>query len=649
MEKNSITCFYKCLNTSLLITLLLLLAILFTGIAPAVQAAQEEEETVPQSLEELESRIEKVLYETNTPGAAVVLTTSEEVLWVGAMGIADLEEKRPVTEETMFRVGSVSKSFVGLAMLQLQERGLLNLEDPLGELVPELSKDNPWEDTNPVRLVHLLEHTAGYDDMSLGEYVLSDPDIILEEALKINPGTREVRWSPGRHASYSNVGPSVAAHAAEKVTGQSFEDIVQEYLLDPLKMETASFFLTPTARERLTKSYGPDGISEIPYSYIIYRPSGALNVTPREMANFMQMLLNRGTYQGENLLSPESVQRFERPETALSAEQGLQMMGFGPGSFKSLGEGFVFAGHDGGIDGFLSSYGYLPEHGLGYFCSINSPNGQAFTEILRLTRGYLTRDLEKTALPEAVTLPPEELAQYTGYYETYTPRMEVSRFLEVILGLTRLEQEEGNLYIRPLLGGSNELVPVGEGQFRGPEDPVATTVFIPKEDGGWFFQGYGGPVSVNLRSISPWIYWLRLGLTVGSSLLMASSLLFALVWVPLKLFGKLKEDKYLSLRILPMLPPLTFLGIALLLILSTATGGNPMEMFGNLTVWSIGLFLLTLVFGFTSLAALVQSIRAWRWEVSTPLWVYSLLVSLANMTVTLFLGYWGIIGFRIWA
>ncbi len=175
MEKNSITCFYKCLNTSLLITLLLLLAILFTGIAPAVQAAQEEEETVPQSLEELESRIEKVLYETNTPGAAVVLTTSEEVLWVGAMGIADLEleEERPVTEETMFRVGSVSKSFVGLAMLQLQERGLLNLEDPLGELVPELSKDNPWEDTNPVRLVHLLEHTAGYDDMSLGEYVLS--------------------------------------------------------------------------------------------------------------------------------------------------------------------------------------------------------------------------------------------------------------------------------------------------------------------------------------------------------------------------------------------------------------------------------------------------------------------------------------------
>ncbi len=71
-------------------------------------------------------------------------------------------------------------------------------------------------------------------------------------------------------------------------------------------------------------------------------------------------------------------------------------------------------------------------------------------------------------------------------YETYTPRMEVSRFLEVILGLTRLEQEEGNLYIRPLLGGSNELVPVGEGQFRGPEDPVATTVFIPKEDGGWY-------------------------------------------------------------------------------------------------------------------------------------------------------------------
>ena len=634
------------------IILLLLPLLLFTGVAPAAPvalAAREKENSIPQTLEELETRIKEVLSETNTPGAAVVLTSKDEVLWIGAMGIADVEEERPVTEETMFRVGSISKSFTGLTMLKLQEKGLLKLEDPLGELVPGLSEDNPWEDTNPLRLVHLLEHTAGYDDMSLRESVISDPDITLEKALKINPGNREVRWTPGKHASYSNIGPAVAAHAAEEVTGKSFEDIVQDYLLAPLKMETASFSLTPVARERLSKSYGPDGISEIPYSHIIYRPSGSLNVTPREMANFIQMLLNRGTYQGENLLSRESIQRFERPETALSVEQGLQMMGFGPGSFKSLEEGFVFAGHDGGIDGFLSSYGYLPEHGLGYFCSLNSPNGAAFVEILRLTRGYLARDLEKTVPPEAVALSPQELAQYTGYYETYTPRMEVSRFLEVILGLTRLEQEKGNLYIRSLMGGSNELVPVGEGKFRGPEDPVATTVFIPGEDGGWFLQGYGGPVSVNLRSIPPWRYWARLGLTVVSFLLMASSLLFTLVWVPLKIFGKLREEKYLSLRLMPLLPALTFLGIALLLILSTATGGNPMEMFGNLTVWSIGLFLLTLLFGLTSLAALVQSIRAWRWEVSTPLRVYSLLVSLANMTVTLYLAYWGIIGFRIWA
>ncbi|MGF7186380.1 hypothetical protein GGQ84_002482 [Desulfitispora alkaliphila] len=86
----------------------------------------------------------------------------------------------------------------------------------------------------------------------------------------------------------------------------------------------------------------------------------------------------------------------------------------------------------------------------------------------------------------------------------------------------------------------------------------------------------------------------------------------------------------------------------MLLILSTITANNPIELFGGPTPWSVGIFLLTLVFGLASLASLIQAVRALRWNVSTTLKIYSLLVSMANMTVTTFLAYWGVIGFRIW-
>lgn len=199
--------------------ILLIIGLLFIGSISPVVAQSElpgEELALPQTLEELEERIEGVLIETNTPGAAVVLASNEEVFWVGALGMADVKEERPVTQETMFRVGSISKTFVGLTLLDMQERGALSLDDPLEELIPDFSPENPWGDKNPLLLAHLLEHTAGFDDMSFREYVLSDPDITLEEAFQVNPRTMELRWAPGKHASYSNVGPSVAAYAIMK-------------------------------------------------------------------------------------------------------------------------------------------------------------------------------------------------------------------------------------------------------------------------------------------------------------------------------------------------------------------------------------------------------------------------------------------------
>src|SRR5438128_1604325 len=109
-----------------------------------------------QSIPELQAAIEAVLKETKTPGAAVVIVSRDKVEWIAGIGKADVAMDKPVTAETLFRIGSVSKGFAALAALQLQEQGKLKLTDTVRQWVPDVAFSNPWETTNPLRLVHLM-------------------------------------------------------------------------------------------------------------------------------------------------------------------------------------------------------------------------------------------------------------------------------------------------------------------------------------------------------------------------------------------------------------------------------------------------------------------------------------------------------------
>jgi len=127
----------------------------------AERSDQPEEASQPTNFDELRQSIQEVLDHTNTPGAGIALITRGSAIWVGGVGIADVAAGRLATGETLFRFGSISKSFVSLSVLWLQERGLLDLSDRVRDLAPEIAFKNPWEQAKPVRLVHLLEHTSG--------------------------------------------------------------------------------------------------------------------------------------------------------------------------------------------------------------------------------------------------------------------------------------------------------------------------------------------------------------------------------------------------------------------------------------------------------------------------------------------------------
>jgi len=597
----------------------------------------------PQTIPELQARIREVLAQTKTPGIGITLVTRDSVLWTAGIGTADIAAGRPATDTTLFRIGSTSKAFVSLMVLLLQEEGRLTLEDPVWAHAPELVFENKWEDTDPVRIVHLLEHTTGWDDLALRDYALNDSTITLRQGLAYNPGTRHSRWRPGSRVAYCNSGPSVAAYIVEKLAGAPFETLVHDRLFAPIGMGTATYF-RPDPVERLATLYHSDGETPEPYWFILQRPAGAINASARDMAAYVRFLLNRGAVGDSRILPVEAIERMERPRSSLTARSGLTL-GYGLHLSTYMDSGWVWVGHDGGVNGGLTNMAYRPDQGVGFAFMINSGSSEAFQQIGDLVRGYLTREATPREAPPVA--PVSDLARArTGWYRPDNPRNQQLYFLERILGLERVTVSDSSLAMKPLLGSATLYLPTSERLFRRSTDPVATLALIDDpasgRDAAIERMGYLLPAEYH-RAWTP-VVWLEVGMAVLFAVAVATTILFALVWVPRWLFGKLAGVPKRHVRVWPLLATLSvaaFVGVVAL------TMENAIEVLGQPTAWAWTLAVATIAFPLSALVGLVTALRAR--EVNVVVRWQALFASAVFVIVSLYLAWFGMVGWRSWA
>ena len=608
------------------------LTVCFAGVAVSTQARAQGDDAPPRTLDDLHSRIQGVLEETGAPGMIGALVTRNNVLWVGGIGLADQETGRPADKTTLFRVGSISKSFTSLAVLILHERGLLSLDAKVNNLVPEAGVVNAWADVEPVRVEHVLQHPAGFDDLHMRDYVHGDPTLTVLEGIQFNTTSRTVRWRPGTRMSYSNIGPPIAALALEKVTGARFEDFVEREIFAPLGMRDATFLFD----ERVAKGYDRHGQRETPYRHGIFPPSGALNASAPDMARFVRLLLNRGALDGYRVVAPDLIDRMEIPSTTWAARVGVTA-GAGLGNFSEDRDGFRLHGHDGQTPGFLSSYGYLPGRGLGYFYSVNASNGRAFGRIGELLLGYVTRDSEPDPQQPVVALSGDALHAFEGYYEPDSPRNEVQRSVERLLGIVSVEADGEGLTVSPLFGNALRLLPVAGDQFRREEEARASVVFV--RDGA---DQYAQEVWITRKRISAWSAWIRWILSALSVLLMLSAPVFALIWLPRLMLGRLSGTSHLRARWVPLAAVACLVACVIL-----SRAGAP--LLGRLTIWSVAFTALTWLFALCTLLGVWQVWTARHAPMHRGVWWHAALVSAANLVVLSYLGYGGLIGLRLWA
>ncbi len=636
---NEMKRFQKNINSCLII----LFAIV--ACATATNAQQIEQRKIPRTIEALRKAILQVLDETGTPAAGIALVNKQGPLWVESLGKANIEKNINADEETMFRIGSTSKIFIALAILKLQEQGILNLKNKVRDLVPEIKFTNAWEDTNPILIEHLLEHTTGWGDLHLVEYQHPENKIVsLKEALDFHPHSRVSMWMPGTRMAYCNTGPNVAAYIVEKIAGQPYENYIQENFFSPLGMETMTYRLSEDYKKKGATLYKEEQPQD--YWHLLMRASGSINASPKDMAKFMQFFVNRGKIDSIQLISENSIKRMETPSTTSGAKAGLKF-GYGLGLYASPHHGFIYYKHGGGVIGGSSDFSYLPEYGVGYSVQINSDNAAGtIWKIAELIRDFQTQDLSQPKEPTAV-FAPHHARTISGYYHEINPRTDPMGLPS--LTATRIWTDHDTLYMQELalLGDIEKYVAKDDNLYQSVKtkrdelilttDPLVGEVFeLANVQSG----------TITLGSIPATFVFARI--LIG--ILWILSIIYAILLLPVWIFrfwkGKITGGANVYIRVWPLLP-VVLLPIAFVLLFMGTK--NVAEELAKPSVVSVSIMMVTLAFFIAAVFSFVMSILYRNKEIQRAVYFPAALLSTLHVVVAYYLLWHGVIGLRTWA
>lgn len=593
---------------------------------------------------ELVEDIASILRERHVAGAALALVDRDGVRFATGVGSADLAARRPATRDTLFRVASISKILVGLSILMLVDEGRFSLETPIRELVPEVRFENPWESSSPVRVVHLLENTTGWDDLRPREFAREVVERRpLAEVLAFDARSRTSRWPPGTYASYANSGPTVAAAIVEKIAGKPYEDFVRERLFSPLRMPTTTFDNPPANDALRAHSYAADGRTELRHRSLLFRPSAGLDASAAEMGNLLSLFLSGGTFDGVRIVRTAALLRMETPASTPGARLGLTT-GYGLASQALPAEGLVWRGHRGGFEGASADFFYERELGAGYFLAISSDDDAAFEAIGQLVRAKLAKNAVRREPPESTRPSDRAFSVTSGFYEVANPRYERTRFWRSVVDLAYVSETVDGLRVEARSGhfSRGTYVHVDGALFRRPSEYAPTLAAFP---GGSPFMTptLETPRGV-LRRIPTTMALLRLG---GLGLSVAAFLSA----IPVALLGGVRRFRNrgkAAIQSVPLgveLAPVVAIGAMLLGTLCAAR--SDVTTLGRVGPSSVTVFASTVVLTLAAFATALSCAKLPR-SISTARRIHALVLSGALLGLVGYLAYWGILGIRTW-
>ena len=596
-----------------------------------------------QSVDELNTEIDSLITRTNVPGVAVAIVSKDSILWIGTYGYANIEKRIPVTENTHFCIGSCTKSFTGLGILHLIEEGKVKPNTPVREIAPEIEISNPWADTHPVRVNHLLEHTSGFEDSHINWFYFQEPIKSLKQALDEKAHLRKVRWQPGIRSSYSSPGFTLAGYVVEKISGQKYSEYITQALLKPIGMNTTTIGSSPQCKELTATGYGKNNIP-FPVYYDYDEPAGALNASIKEMALFVQFMLNRGSVSDKKVISDSLFDRIGKPTTTLAARAGLES-GYSFGIGARHEGGAIWYGHSGAVPGFLAEYYYNLNDELGFVVMQNSFDMSFYDDVFYIVWDYMISHVEQITPPIQEPVRIDDLEKYCGYYESRNPRMRLMEFSDILSNGVTILYENDTLYYKAYMGTKKPLLPVANNLFRRQSEAEATKIFTETSEGEMVYASQGS-YYVRTAAWKPIVYNV---LVFGAFIIMFSSIVYCLIWVPIFIYKKLKRKRtistYIRMRLVPLFAVLSLvIGVGFFFI-----SGPTMLELGQYNIANVVLYISTLSFAGFSIFSIYTTCRSFSKPVKVLDRIYAVILTAACFGMTLYLGYWGFIGLRLWA
>jgi CubicO group peptidase (beta-lactamase class C family) len=361
----------------------------------------------------MDGLVETHLRDKHIAGATVCVVKDGKILLAKGYGFSDVKKQTPVlANETLFRIGSISKMFTWTSVMQLVQQGKLDLNADINRYLKDFQLPATYNE--PITLKHLMTHSPGFEDLVIGLFAKDSTKMKrLGEIL-----SREIpaRVRPaGETASYSNHGTGMAAYIVEQVSGMNWLDYVEKNITTPLAM-TSTTFRQPVPfrlKRSLSKGYtfSNGEFVEKPFEYVPLAPVGAASTTAVDMANFMRAHLQLGAFEGVQILDSATSKLMQ--SEAFRHSPTVNPMRYGFMDMSQNGEEVI--GHGGDTFWFHSNMALLPGHKTGLFISFNSEKGGGtYMEVLE---AFMDRYFpEKNPLRPIISIPSEDLQKFAGEY-----------------------------------------------------------------------------------------------------------------------------------------------------------------------------------------------------------------------------------------
>ncbi|MDZ4861117.1 MAG: serine hydrolase domain-containing protein [Candidatus Hydrogenedentes bacterium] len=427
--------------------------------------------------------VSTVMRQRQIPGAVLVVVHNGAVLLNKGYGYADRDKKTPVLpDRTLFRIASVSKTVNATAIMQFVERGEFDLETPAAEL---LAKYNaafviPEHYAEPIRLIDLINHTAGFDERAIGMTRAGINDVpALGDYLARRMPPQVM--PPRETMSYSNHGVALSGYLVELAANQPYGSYIRDNIFGPLGMTHSAFAWAESLAPDVAQGYEVAGgaVKPVPFDHICIGPAGAMLSCGSDMARYMIAHLQKGQLDGARILNESTAIEMHR----LHYKQDDRLNGgMAVGFFTGMRNGRRMLEHGGDFNGFASELFLLPDDGVGIFASCNVDDGALRSAIVRQFMDRYFPSPEPAVAQKEIPFQADAVSLAGVYRSNRYGRRSIEKLITLMAQINVRLDGDHEFVVAGASGEPVRFVQTKQGQFADPRTG-STMVFRTGADG----------------------------------------------------------------------------------------------------------------------------------------------------------------------